>query len=168
MIDGVLGLESALALRRQLRGQGKKLVFTNGCFDILHVGHVRYLAEARRLGDALLVALNSDSSVRTLKGPMRPVQSASDRAEVLLALRAVDYVVVFDDATAERLVRLLRPDVYVKGGDYDPAATEGPRYLPEARAVAEYGGQVAIIPFVAGYSTTGILRAAGDEGNERT
>ena len=116
----------------------------------------------------MLIALNSDSSVRALKGPMRPVQSAPDRAEVLLALRAVDYVVVFDDATAERLVRLLQPDVYVKGGDYDPSATEGPRYLPEARAVAEYGGQVAIIPFVAGYSTTGILRAAGDEGNEHT
>ncbi|TAK34138.1 MAG: D-glycero-beta-D-manno-heptose 1-phosphate adenylyltransferase [Chloroflexota bacterium] len=159
-ISRLLDSDAAITLRKELRGLGQRLVFTNGCFDILHVGHVRYLEAARSLGDVLLVALNSDRSVRALKGPTRPVQTASDRAEVLLALRAVEYVVVFDDGTAERLVRVLQPDVYVKGGDYDPTAIEGTRVLPEARVVAEYGGQVVIIPFVDGYSTTQILRAA--------
>ena len=105
-------------LRQQYRLENKTVIFTNGCFDILHAGHVRYLTAARALGDILIVGLNSDASVRKLKGKGRPVNPAPDRAEVLAGLRAVDHVVVFDEDTAEELVRRLQPDIYVKGGDY--------------------------------------------------
>lgn len=146
-------LEEMLELRH-----GKKLVFTNGVFDILHAGHVRYLRQARELGDLLVIGLNSDASARALgKGPGRPVNSAEDRAEVLLALRSVDGVIPFDDATPERLIRALRPDVHVKGGDYRVED------LPEAAAVREYGGEVRILPFLEGRSTTEILKRAHEE-----
>jgi rfaE bifunctional protein nucleotidyltransferase chain/domain len=131
----------------------KTLVFTNGCFDILHAGHVRYLSAAKDLGDILIVGLNSDSSVTALKGAGRPINSEGDRAEVLAALAAVDYVVIFADATAENLVADILPDVYVKGGDYTT------KELPEAKIVAKGGGRTVLIPEVPGRSTSNIVRA---------
>ena len=134
-----------------LRQQGQSVVFTNGCFDLVHRGHVEYLEAARALGDVLIVAVNSDRSVRALKGPTRPITPAGDRAHVLAALACVDYVVEFDDDTAERIVQQLRPDVYVKGGDY---AQDEPVEAPIVRA---YGGSVRILPFTSGYSTTDLV-----------
>ena len=138
-----------------LRAAGARVVFTNGCFDILHAGHVRYLAAARALGDVLILGLNSDASVRRLKGETRPVNSAADRAEVVGALASVDYVVIFGEDTAEELIARVRPAVYAKGGDYTRET------LPEARIVESYGGEVAFIPLVEGKSTTGIIERAG-------
>lgn len=135
----------------QLKANGKTVVFTNGCFDILHAGHVRYLQAARELGDCLILGLNSDESVRRLKGPTRPVNGQDDRAEVLSALSAIDYVVIFSDATAEGLVREFQPSIYVKGGDYNV------KDLPEATIVAGYGGKTVLIPEVAGKSTSNII-----------
>ena len=134
-----------------LREAQKVIVFTNGCFDILHAGHVRYLTTAKSYGDVLIVGLNSDASVRRLKGKSRPVNPQSDRAEVLAALRAVDDVVIFDEQTAESLVELIRPDIYVKGGDYDMSN------LPEAKIVESYGGHVEFVRLVEGRSTTNII-----------
>ena len=122
------------------KAKGNTIVFTNGCFDILHAGHVRYLNAAKALGDVLIVGLNNDESVRRLKGEGRPVNPSEDRAEVLAALRAVDHVVVFGEATAEELVRQLKPDIYVKGGDYSLET------LPEAQIVGSYGGKTVLIP----------------------
>src|SRR5579875_2967565 len=144
----------ALAARvAALRASGGRLVLTNGCFDLLHVGHVRYLQAARRLGD-FLVGVNADASVRALKGPTRPLVPAAERAEVVAALGCVDAVVIFDAATAEPLVSALRPEVYVKGADYTEAT------LPEARLVRAYGGTVALLPTVPGASTTALLERA--------
>ncbi len=138
-----------------LRAAGKRLVFTNGVFDLLHPGHVRYLAAARALGDVLIVGLNSDASVRRLKGPDRPIQDQAARAEVLAALAAVDFVVIFDEDTAAELVGLIRPDVYVKGGDY---AGVGADRWPEAEVVRAYGGEVRTVGFAPGHSTSEIIR----------
>jgi rfaE bifunctional protein nucleotidyltransferase chain/domain len=133
---------------------GKSIVFTNGCFDLLHVGHVRYLAAARRLGDVLVVGLNSDASVRELKGPERPLNSEQDRAEVLAALEAVDHVIIFCEKRASNLVLALTPDIYAKGGDYTPDTLD-----PEEVAVLkEIGARIEIVPLVFGKSTTGLLR----------
>lgn len=146
-------LEEVLELRH-----GKKVVFTNGVFDILHAGHVRYLAQARQMGDMLIVGLNSDTSARGLdKGPDRPVNGQDDRAEVLRALRSVDGVIIFDDATPERLIRAIHPEVHVKGGDYKAED------LPETEVVRGYGGDVVILPFLEGRSATGILKRLGHE-----
>ena len=136
-----------------LRGelQGKKIVFTNGCFDILHVGHVRYLTAAKSFGDVLIVGLNTDESVRKLKGVSRPINNQDDRAEVLLGLKAVDYVIFFGEDTAENLIAELQPDIYVKGGDYTLET------LPEAKIVQAYGGQIELVKLVAGKSTTKII-----------
>ncbi|MBR6905593.1 MAG: D-glycero-beta-D-manno-heptose 1-phosphate adenylyltransferase [Selenomonadaceae bacterium] len=134
-----------------LRRGGKKIVFTNGCFDILHAGHVRYLAAARALGDCLVLGLNTDASVRRIKGPERPINSEEDRAEVADALKAVDYVVLFDEPTAEQVIGKVRPDIYVKGGDYTLET------LPEAKIVQSYGGRVEFIALVAGRSTTNVI-----------
>ncbi|MBR1761114.1 MAG: D-glycero-beta-D-manno-heptose 1-phosphate adenylyltransferase [Schwartzia sp.] len=134
-----------------VRADGATIVFTNGCFDILHTGHVRYLTAAAEMGDFLVIGLNSDASVRRLKGEGRPIMPEADRAEVLDALRAVDIVTVFDEPTAEELVRLVRPDVYAKGGDYSLDA------LPEAKIVQAAGGRVELIPFVEGRSTTTVI-----------
>ncbi len=134
-----------------LKAAGKIVVFTNGCFDILHAGHVRYLAAARALGDRLIVGLNSDWSVKGFKGADRPINPQDDRAEVLAALAAVDHVVIFDDRTAEGLVAELEPDVYVKGGDYRIAD------LPEAAIVAGYGGRTVLVPEVPGRSSSTII-----------
>ena len=132
---------------------GRKLVFTNGCFDLLHAGHVRYLQQARALGDALVVGLNSDRSVRELKGEGRPVNAQDDRAEVLAALGCVDYVVIFDGKRATELIRAVRPHIYAKGGDYTPDSLD-----PEERAgLAEAGARIEILPLVPGRSTTAVL-----------
>lgn len=134
-----------------LRRGGKKIVFTNGCFDILHAGHVRYLTAAKALGDCLVLGLNTDASVRRIKGPERPINSETDRAEVADALKAVDYVVLFDEPTAEQVIGKVRPDIYVKGGDYTLET------LPEAKIVQSYGGRVEFIALVAGRSTTNVI-----------
>lgn len=135
----------------ELKGRGSRIVFTNGCFDILHLGHVRYLERARSLGDILVVAVNADASVRRLKGSGRPVLPESDRSEVVAALHCVDYVTVFDEDTPLEVIEELRPDVLVKGGDWAKEKIVG-RQSVEAR-----GGQVVTIEFEQGYSTTGII-----------
>jgi rfaE bifunctional protein nucleotidyltransferase chain/domain len=140
-----------LRVRAGLRAEGRRLVFTNGCFDILHVGHVRYLAAARRLGDVLLVAVNSDRSVRVLKGEGRPVLSEAERAEMLAALSSVDFVTVFDEDSPRRLISELLPDVLVKGGDYALDEIHGREEVEAA------GGRVLALPFVEGASTTDII-----------
>ena len=137
-------------LRDTMDQQGKKLVFTNGCFDLLHAGHVRYLEQARALGDAMVVALNSDQSVRALKGPDRPLNTENDRAEVMSALRAVDAVVVFDDERATSLIEAIRPHVYAKGGDYSVESLN----REERTALEAAGAQISILPLVPGRSTT--------------
>lgn len=140
-----------LAERERLRSASKRLVFTNGVFDLLHVGHVRYLTDARSLGDALLVAINSDRTVRELKGPDRPVFDDAERAEILAALRVVDYVTIFDDISPRSLIAALLPDVLVKGGDYDLDQIHGREEVEAA------GGQVVSLPFVKGASTTALI-----------
>jgi D-beta-D-heptose 7-phosphate kinase/D-beta-D-heptose 1-phosphate adenosyltransferase len=147
----ILDRDELLRARERLRAEGRTLVFTNGCFDILHVGHTRYLSEARRLGDALLVAVNSDRSVRALKGAGRPVMNEAERAEVLAALAAVDFVTVFDEESPRRLIAEVLPDVLVKGGDYAPAEIHGREEVEAA------GGRVLALPFVEGASTTDII-----------
>jgi rfaE bifunctional protein nucleotidyltransferase chain/domain len=144
------GDELARRIRRH-REEGKRIVLTNGCFDVLHRGHTRYLNQAKQLGDILVVALNSDDSVRRLKGPDRPVNTIADRAAVVAALSCVDYVTVFDTATPIPLIQQLRPEIYAKGGDYSPAM------LAETRAVEQYGGRVAILDYVPEQSTTSMV-----------
>jgi len=136
---------------KSLQDIGKRIVFTNGSFDILHAGHVDYLMKAKALGDILVVGLNSDESVKSYKGDKRPINSERDRAFVLAALDAVDYVVTFNESTPEALIESLKPDIHVKGGDYTVES------LPEAKVVFSYGGMVKIIPFVPGKSTTGVI-----------
>ena len=131
--------EEAGSLAARLRADGKRVVLANGCFDLLHVGHVRYLDAARALGDVLFVGLNSDAAVARLKGPGRPLMPAAERAEILAGLRAVDHIVVFDEDTADRLVSLVRPAVHAKGTDYTDAS------VPEAASVRAAGGRVAIV-----------------------
>ena len=147
----VLSPEQMLEARERLRSTGARLVFTNGVFDLLHVGHVRYLAQARALGDALVAAINSDRSVRELKGPDRPVFDEAERAEILAALRCVDYVVIFDDTSPRKLIGKLLPDVLVKGGDYQIDEIHGREEVEAA------GGKVIPLPFVPGASTTSLL-----------
>src|SRR6267143_4356151 len=138
------------ALAGSLRSEGRKLVLTNGCFDLLHVGHVRYLQAARALGDALAVAINGDDSVRLLKGEGRPLNTESDRAEIVAALECVDYAVLFPEVRVTRLIEKVRPSIYVKGGDYTPATLH-----PEERAALEkIGAEIQILPFEPGYSTS--------------
>lgn len=138
-------------LADQIHMAKQKIVFTNGCFDILHAGHVRYLKSARCFGDVLILGLNSDKSVRALKGEGRPINGEQDRVEVMGALKPVDYVVLFDEATAESLIEEIEPDVYVKGGDYSIDT------LPEAKIVASYGGETKLMPMVPGRSSTNII-----------
>ena len=151
MKDKILSQDELLGLRQTLRAAGKTVVFTNGVFDLLHVGHVRYLVAARALGDALLVAVNSDRTVRELKGEGRPVINENERAEILAALRPVDYVTIFDDVSPRSLIACLLPDVLVKGGDYGLDAIHG-------RAEVEAGGgRVVSLPFVEGASTSAMI-----------
>jgi D-beta-D-heptose 7-phosphate kinase/D-beta-D-heptose 1-phosphate adenosyltransferase len=151
MIEKILTPEEMLGERQRLRAAGVRLVFTNGVFDLLHVGHVRYLAQARTLGDALLVAINSDKAVRELKGPSRPVFDQAERAEILAALRHVDYVTIFDDVSPRSLIAKLLPDVLVKGGDYQLDEIHGREEVEAA------GGKVISLPFVEGASTTSLI-----------
>jgi D-beta-D-heptose 7-phosphate kinase/D-beta-D-heptose 1-phosphate adenosyltransferase len=147
----VLALDAMLAAREELRRDGKRLVFTNGVFDILHRGHCEYLADARALGDALIVGLNSDASVTRLKGPRKPIVPQDDRAAVLAALGCVDFVVYFDEDTPRELIADVLPDILVKGGDYDVADIVGRAEVEAA------GGQVLTIPLTPGRSSTNII-----------
>jgi rfaE bifunctional protein nucleotidyltransferase chain/domain len=153
----ILTLDQLGAESGRLRMEGKRVVATNGCFDILHVGHVRYLAAARKLGDVLVVGLNGDDSVRDLKGKGRPVNRDRDRAEVLTALESVDYVTIFPEKRATNFLRAAQPAVYAKGGDYTADTLD-----PEERAILdEFGTTIEIIPFEKGYSTSDLLTRIG-------
>lgn len=134
-----------------LAGLPGTTVFTNGCFDLMHVGHLRYLQAARALGDRLVVAVNADASVRGLKGDTRPILPEDERAELLAGLACVDYVTIFAEPTAEAVLAALKPQIYAKGGDYSPDS------LPEAPVVRAYGGEIRIVPFVPGRSTSGLI-----------
>jgi len=151
MTDKVKTQDELIPILDTLRKKGKKVVFTNGCFDILHVGHVRYLKEAKGYGDILIVAVNSDLSVKSIKGDKRPIVSQSERAEVLAGLEMVDYVTMFDEDTPYNVIKKLQPDVLIKGGDWTIDKIVG-RDIVEAR-----GGRVIAIPFIEGASTTGIV-----------
>jgi rfaE bifunctional protein nucleotidyltransferase chain/domain len=151
MVGKILSPDELFGVRKDLRAAGKTLVFTNGVFDLLHVGHVRYLAAARALGDTLVVAVNSDGAVRKLKGKSRPVVNEHERAEILAALRQVDFVTIFDDVSPRSLIARLLPDVLVKGGDYQLDEIHGREEVEAA------GGRVVSLPFIAGASTTNIL-----------
>jgi D-beta-D-heptose 7-phosphate kinase/D-beta-D-heptose 1-phosphate adenosyltransferase len=160
--EKILSRDRAAQVRARLREEGRRLVFTNGCFDLLHVGHVRYLQAARALGDALIVAINSDRAVRELKGAGRPVMSESERAEVLAALEAVSYVTIFDELSPRALIARLLPDVLAKGGDYAVDEIHGREEVERA------GGRVLALPFIEGASTTDIIerikkQVTGDE-----
>ncbi len=152
--EKVLTLEALLVRATAWRSAGQGIVFTNGCFDLLHVGHITLLEDARREGDRLVVAINSDASVRGLKGPARPIVGERERARILAALAAVDAVVVFEEPTPLRLIEALRPDVIVKGGDYREETVVG------AKEVRSWGGRVKIVPTVAGFSTTKLIERA--------
>ena len=158
MINKLQWIEEKIMIREDLqrrcniwRAAGQRIVFTNGCFDILHTGHIDYLAHAASLGSRLVVGVNSSASVSRLKGPERPLNSEADRALALAALLVVDAVCVFEEDTPLELIQLLQPDVLAKGGDYTPATIVG------AGFVQEQGGEVAVIPFVEGYSTTNLI-----------
>jgi D-glycero-beta-D-manno-heptose 1-phosphate adenylyltransferase len=153
-IEKILPLEAAIELVTGLKHQGKRVVFTNGCFDLLHPGHMRYLAEARMLGDVLLVAVNSDRSVRALKGSQRPIYPENERAEILAALSCVDYVTTFDDLTPQKVIARMLPDVLVKGGNWAPDQIVGREEVERA------GGEVVLIPVTAAYSTSSLIEAA--------
>ncbi|HEV2426317.1 MAG TPA: D-glycero-beta-D-manno-heptose 1-phosphate adenylyltransferase [Terriglobia bacterium] len=150
----VLTLDEAVTRVRALQGRGKRVVFTNGCFDLIHPGHTRYLAAARALGDALIVAVNSDRTVRMLKGAGRPVIPEADRAELLAALRAVDYVTVFDDPTPRQVITRMLPQLLVKGADWGPNAIVGREEVEVA------GGRVVSMPVAEGFSTSAIIERA--------
>lgn len=143
--------EDLPALLKELRTDGKTIVTTNGCFDILHVGHVRYLQKTKTFADVLIVALNSDVSVKKIKGPDRPINNENDRAEILCALACVDYVVLFDESSPENLLVEIKPDVHTKGADYTVET------LPEAKAIMANGGRIEFISFVEGKSTTAVI-----------
>jgi D-beta-D-heptose 7-phosphate kinase/D-beta-D-heptose 1-phosphate adenosyltransferase len=145
-----------------LKAKGKRIVFTNGCFDLLHIGHVRYLEKAKILGDILVVGMNSDSSVRKLKGPKRPLLPARERAEILSALGCVDYVTIFDELDPLKLITSLRPNVLVKGGDWAKEQIVG------GEVVEKSGGEVVIIPYVKGASTSGLIETILKRYEKRT
>ena len=147
----VCSLDQLLQSREQLRAQQKTVVFTNGCFDLMHPGHVRYLQQARELGDALIVALNSDRSVQILKGKSRPILKEEERAEVMAALACVDFVTIFDEETPREIIAALLPDILVKGGDWGVSEIIGREEVEAA------GGRVLSLPFVDGVSTTEII-----------
>lgn len=151
-MDKIVSLKRLSAALKERRKKGKKVVFTNGCFDIIHAGHARYLKKAKSLGDILVVGLNSDSSVRAIKGEKRPIVPEKERAEVLSALSAVDYVVIFADTTPLRLIRAIKPDILAKGADWAAKDIVG------ADIVRENGGRVRRVSLVKGRSTTNIIR----------
>lgn len=139
----------------RLRSKNKKIVFTNGCFDILHIGHARYLYAAREMGDFLIVAMNSDRSVKAIKGPDRPIMNQSERSEMLASLECVDMVVIFDEDNPIEVIRYLMPDILIKGGDWKEEDIIG------ADVVRAAGGQIRSIPYINGYSTSGIIKRIG-------
>jgi rfaE bifunctional protein nucleotidyltransferase chain/domain len=149
----IVSLEKIASISEDHRRKGLKLALTNGCFDLLHVGHVRYLHAARELGDGLVVAINGDDSVRALKGAGRPINREYDRAEVVAALAAVDYVVIFPDVRATKVITAVRPAIYVKGGDYKPETLDA----EEREALRSVGAEIRIVRFETGYSTTDLL-----------
>ncbi len=155
MKNKILPRNELVELVRAFQEEGKKIVFTNGCFDLLHVGHIRYLEEAKELGDILIVGINSDSSVKKLKGEGRPVVPELERAEILASLGCVDFVTIFEEDSPEPLLLLLQPDWHVKGGDYK--ASE----LPEAKTVTSYGGKIKILSYAPDHSTTILLQKLG-------
>jgi len=162
LLGEVISLQEAVTIREKLRAEGKTFVLTNGHFDLLHVAHIDCLQRAKALGDVLIVGLNSDASTRLLKGQKRPIVPQEERAQLLAALQCVDYVIIFEEQTAEKLLAALKPEVYAKGGDW---AIED---LPEAKVIAEYGIPVEILPQMPGRSTTDIIttiltRYGGDE-----
>lgn len=148
----ILNRDTAAKLVRELKKQGKKVVFTNGCFDILHIGHLKYLTEAKKQGDILIVGVNSDLSVKKLKGETRPINTEIERAELLCGLKSVDFTVIFDELTPIDILGQLKPSVHVKGGDYTKDS------LPETEIVEKNGGEVKILSFVEGKSTTNIVK----------
>jgi len=148
----VYGLEELVAVRRRLKCRGKKVVFTNGCFDLLHAGHVRLFHEAKKLGDVLVVALNSDASVRRLKGPMRPIFPLGERFEILAAVADIDYLTSFAEPTPQKIIAALLPDVLVKGGDWGPDEIVGRAEVEAA------GGRVARVRYFEGHSTSSLIR----------
>lgn len=156
-MNRILKREDASTLIKDLKASGKKVVFTNGCFDILHVGHLRYLNEAKEQGDILVVGVNSDDSVKRLKGPTRPINSEIDRAEMLTGLKAVDYAVIFPEDTPVELIDALKPSIHVKGGDYKKED------LPETAIVEKNGGEVRILMLVDGKSTTSVVNKILDK-----
>lgn len=145
-----------------LKSKGKRIVFTNGCFDLLHVGHIRYLEKAKTLGDVLVVGVNSDRSVRGLKGPQRPILPEEERVEILSGLGCVDYITIFDEATPLELILFLQPHILVKGGDWTKDTTAG------REMVEELGGEVVILPFVEGASTTSLIETILKRYEKRT
>ncbi len=151
-----------LRIIKNLKAKGKRIVFTNGCFDLLHIGHVRYLEKARTLGDALVVGVNSDSSVRKLKGPKRPVLPAKERAEILSGLGCVDYITIFDELDPLKLITSLHPNVLVKGGDWTKEQIVGRKVLERS------GGKVVIIRFVKGASTSTLIETILKKYEKRT
>lgn len=144
-------LDELIKVVEGLKKKGRKIVFTNGCFDLLHLGHIRYLREAKRLGDILIIGLNSDNSVRSLKGRERPLVKEKDRTEILSALEVVDYIVIFDELTPKNLIDSITPHILVKGGDWKREDVVG------RDTVEAHGGEVVIIPEVKGYSTTTLI-----------
>lgn len=156
----ILNRVDASNLVEKLKTSGKTVVFTNGCFDILHVGHLRYLNEAKACGDILIVGVNSDASVKRLKGPTRPINNEYDRAEMLTGLKAVDYTVIFTEDTPVELIGELKPSIHVKGGDYKKED------LPETKVVEKFGGEVRILSLIDGKSTTNVVNKIKEDNNE--
>lgn len=153
MKEKIKSLEELLRIREKARQAGKRIVWTNGCYDILHAGHVMYLEKARRLGDFLFVGLNSDHSINSTKGPLRPIVQEDERATVISALSCVDYVIIFHEDTPINIIRALKPDIYAKGGDYTIDTID----QTERRLVESYGGEIALLPGVEGNSTTAVI-----------
>lgn len=153
MSEKIVNPDRLAAVAESLHAQGRKLVLTNGCFDLLHAGHTRYLQAAQALGDALAVAINGDDSVRALKGDGRPLNTESDRAEIVAALACVDYVVIFPEVRVTQLIEKVRPAIYVKGGDYTPASL----HAEERTALEKVGAEIRILPFEQGQSTSGLM-----------
>lgn len=147
----ITDLDSLRKIRLRLKRQGKKVVFTNGCFDLLHVGHIRLFHEAKRMGDVLVVALNDDASVRKVKGPSKPLFPLAERFEVLEAIEDIDYLVSFPEETPRKIIACLLPDILVKGGDWKPAEVVGRKEVEKA------GGEVVIVPYLVGHSGTAII-----------
>jgi len=155
--EKIIPIAQAFELVDELKRSGKRIVFTNGCFDLLHPGHTRYLSEARALGDVLIVAVNSDRSVRALKGPERPIFPELERAEILAALRSVDYVTIFDELTPQSIIARMLPPVLVKGGDW------GLNEIVGRAEVEAAGGKVVAIPITPGFSTSSLIQAAAKD-----